>query len=467
MSEIENAFQTLIKSSQLNSFSEEIDLLKKGNQLSRKTKLAHLTPFVDSQGILRVGGRIQGSSLEYNQKHPIIMSSKCELTRKIIYYEHLRHYHAGPQHLLYVTRQKWWVIGGRALTKKITRECITCLRAKPKFAQPIMGDLPSARITPDFPFAKTGTDFAGPFFVRPKKGRGQKTFKCYVCVFVCMCTKAIHLEALTDLKTESFMQILRRFISRRGRPAHIFSDNGKTFVKASSELRELGQFIHFNQKDLEKESQNFNITWHFIPAYSPNFGGLWEAGVKSMKSHLKRVLGNASVTLEEFITIITEIEGILNSRPISPMSDNPNDLIPLSPGHFLIGRPITQIPEPKLISIASSKLTNYQRIQQIKQHFWVRWNKEYITELQFRYKWKQHTDNIKINSMVIIKDNNLPPTCWKLGRIVEVHPGQDGLVRVVSIKTQNGIVKRAISQVCVLPLPDEHNFPKIQENEHL
>lgn len=452
VSEIKTALQTLIKLSQSYTFAEEINLLQKQGQLLPKHKLSNLTPFIDSQDILRVGGRIQNSNLHFNQKHPIIMSSQCNLSKMICIYEHLRHYHAGPQHLLYITREQFWIIGGRSLTKKITRECITCFRARPKGFVPIMANLFASRTVQNHPFIRTGTDFAGPFLVRERRGRGQKSFKCYVCVFVCMCTKALHLEVLTDLKTESFMQALRRLISRRGQPTHMFSDNGKTFVKASSELRELGQFLQANQIELIEKSQNHYINWQFIPAYSPNFGGLWEAGVKSMKGHLKRVLSNALVTLEEFITIITEIEGILNSRPISPLSDNPNDYLPLTPGHFLIGRPITSIPEPDLTESPTNRLNNYQRILQLKQHFWVRWHKEYISELQLHYKWKQNIDNVKINSMVLIKETNSPPMCWKLGRIVDIHPDKTGVIRVVSIKTPTSVVKRATSQVCVLPL---------------
>ncbi|GFV79151.1 integrase catalytic domain-containing protein [Trichonephila clavipes] len=189
-----------------------------------------------------------------------------------------------------------------------------------------------------------------------------------------------------------------------------------------------------------------------MPPRAPNFGGLWEAGVKSFKFYLKRAVGNLKMTLEEFLTIITQIEGILNSRPITPLSEDIDDLEVLTPGHFLIGRPITSISEPNLLDKTENTLSRWQKLTKIVQHIWTKWSRDYLNNLQQRNKWQFHKDNVKLNTMVLIKDDNLPVNKWSLGRLTKLVPGTDGMVRVVEIKTNKGNIKRSIGKVCVLPL---------------
>lgn len=150
----------------------------------------------------------------------------------------------------------------------------------------------------------------------------------------------MHSELVTDLTTE-FILALRRFISRRGIPLHLYSDNGRTFIGAKSTLNDIGKFLKQNNETVINQSQEFQINWHFIPAYSPHFGGLWEAGVKSAKHHLKRVAGTSHLTYEEMYTLLVQIETVLNSRPLSPLSSDPSDPNPLTPADFLIGRLLT------------------------------------------------------------------------------------------------------------------------------
>ena len=158
---------------------------------------------------------------------------------------------------------------------------------------------------------------------------------------------------------------------------------------------------------------------HFIPAYTPHFGGLWEAGVKSTKYHLKRVLGNCNLTFEELNTTLIQIEAILNSRPLTPLSADPADLAPLTPGHFLVGRPLTSLPQRDIREHSIHHLTRFQRIEQLRQHFWVRWSKEFVSELQQRTKWRSCKDALKLDSLAVIKEDNLPPSS---GSWVELSP---------------------------------------------
>lgn len=185
------------------------------------------------------------------------------------------------------------------------------------------------------------------------------------------------------------------------------------------------------------------FNWKFIPAYSPHFGGIWEAGVKSAKFHLKRVLGNALLTFEELSTALAQITAILNSRPLTPLSTHSLDLPPLTPSHLLVGRPLNAVPDPDLTHLPQNHLSRYQYIQKLQQDFWARWSKEYVSELQCRSKWKSHMHNVRKGTLVLIKNDNSPSMQWKTGIITETHPGTDGVVRVVSLRTNNGTIKRA------------------------
>lgn len=417
--------------------------------MSSKSKISSLNPFLDKEELIRVGGRLHASSFGFEKKHPIVLDSRHHFTKLLFEYEHNRLLHAGPQLLLSSVREQFWPISGRNLARATVRKCLRCFRFNPKIIQPIMGNLPADRVKPASPFSTTGVDYAGPFLSKDKQGRGSKLQKCYVGLFICFATKAVHLELISSLSTDSFLQALRRFVSRRGKPFQIFSDNGTNFVGAK---RELTHFLKSNGADLTSKCAADQIHWEFIPPYSPHIGGLWEAGVKSFKHHLKRVLDNKHLLFEEFVTILTQIEAILNSRPLCPMSSDPNDLNPLTPAHFLIGRPLVAVPDADLQDIQTNRLTRFELLQQVYQHFWKRWSTEYISELQQRYKWKQNQGELLEGSMVLIKDGNSHPTNWKLGRITKLHRGADGIARVASINTSSGEVQRSYTRICPLPI---------------
>ncbi|XP_024874478.1 uncharacterized protein LOC112460239, partial [Temnothorax curvispinosus] len=218
---------------------------------------------------------------------------------------------------------------------------------------------------------------------------------------------------------------------------------------ANNQLAELKQFLvkDATQNQIQYYLTEQFINWKFIPPYSPHMGGLWEAAVKSAKTHMKKIIGQTILSFEELYTILTQIEACLNSRPLTPMSNDPMDLQPLTPGHFIIGEALTALPDYDLIEVRVNRLTRYQLITQIRQGFWSRWSQEYISQLQQRFKWKQPEDtNIKPGTMVLIKNENTPPMIWPLGRITETHPGADGIIRVVTIKTSHGLTKRALSK---------------------
>lgn len=258
-----------------------------------------------------------------------------------------------------------------------------------------------------------------------------------------------------DLTTSSFLNALKRFISRRGICTQIHSDNATNFVGADSKLKRLYKKLNsiVHERELREYLLNNKITWKFIPPRSPHFAGIWERAIRSAKHHLKRIFNIYNMDFEQFYTILTQIESILNSRPICPLTNDPNDLEPLTPGHFLIGASLTSLPQEDVTTIPTNRLSQYQRLQQLLQHFWRRWSNEYINGLQQRSKWRfLNAENLKIGQMVLIKEEKLPVQDWRLGRITSIYPGKDGVVRVVDVLTCAGVVKRAFSKICILPI---------------
>lgn len=449
--ELKESLHNLIKLAQEETFSAEVRLLKEGHLIT-KGRLLRLNTFIDREGIIRVGGRLSNSEFDADKKHPIVLSADHQFTKMLFLREHLKLLHAGPQLLLSSIREQFWPIGGRNLAKKIVHNCIKCFKNKPQQSQALMGELPKARISLTAPFYTTGVDYAGPFMIKDRQGRRCKTSKAFVCLFVCFTTKAIHLELVSNLTTVAFIAALRRFSARRGKPTHIYSDNGTNFVGANRELKELSQFLIYETNSIEEAASEIGISWHFIPVYSPHFGGLWEAGVKSTKYHLRRVAGNTILTFEELYTLLTQIEAVLNSRPLTPMSSDPNDLIPLTPAHFLIGRTLTAPADPTLTDLPESRLSRWQLVQSLQQHFWKRWSKEYISELQQRSVKKNVTVPITEGTMVLVKEDNLPSLKWKIGRVISIHPGKDKVARVATIKTATGTIRIATAKLCPLPI---------------
>lgn len=452
MEEIHQALTQLIKAVQKLYFSQEILELCRNGEVGSKSRLKTLSPFLDSDNIIRVGGRINASQEPYSTKHPIVLPGNDDLSRLIAAHEHIKQLHLGPQALLMSLRQNFWLLNGRRLVRRVVHHCLRCFKCSPKIGQQRTGNLPKERVAPIRPFLNCGVDYCGPVYVKSSNFRGNKLMKSYIAVFVCFSTKAIHLELVGDLTTESFLGCLKRFMARRGKCANIYSDNATNFKGAQRELYEL-----FISTAHETKLNNFliedNIKWHFIPPKSPHFGGLWEAAVKSVKFHLRRILGEAHLAYEEMYTCLTMIEACLNSRPLYPLSSDPNDLSPLTPGHFLIGTALTATADPDLKKLPLNRMSRWQYVQQLQQHFWSRWSKEYLTGLQQRLQWTKKKPNLNPGDLVLLKEDNLPPLKWHLGRVIEVFPGRDGLVRVAAVKTASGITRRAVSNLC--PLPNE------------
>ncbi|XP_073949064.1 uncharacterized protein [Choristoneura fumiferana] len=359
--ELEDALLRCVKVVQRQEYGTEIDHLKGKGYVQNNSELKSLSPYLDEKDILRVGGRLRHSDLLEERKHPIIIGSRNTLTPLIIADSHKKTLHGGSSLMLTFLRSKFWIMRVKTAVKAHIHKCIVCARHTAKSRAQIMGDLPKVRTTEARPFLHSGVDFAGPLQVLMSRGRGAKCNKAYIAIFICMAVKCIHLELVGDMSSESFIGAFHRFIARRGRCTHLWSDQGRNFVGANKELA-----AAWHEANLQLPGHLANTLaeegtqWHFIPPYSPNFGGLWEAGVKSIKFHLKRIL-NSSLTFEEMSTTLCEIEACLNSRPLIPLDTSQTEVVEaLTPGHFLIGEAPVTIPSPDLREINTNRLSRWQ-----------------------------------------------------------------------------------------------------------
>lgn len=440
----------LVRVAQAESFKEEITNLTKGVPVNNNSSLKQLAPVLQD-GLLRVGGRLRHAPIPMDRKHPYILPANHPLTTKIATYYHRKYQHAGPQLLIASMRERFWPLRAKNLARKTVHSCHQCFRCRPTSIQQIMGDLPAERVTPTQTFLHTGVDLCGPIYYRQAHRKAQ-LIKGYIAIFICMAVKAVHIELVADLSTNAFISALRRFIARRGKPALIECDNARNFLGASREIASLNkQFNHQWQSSVIKSCIDDCIKFKFIPPRSPNFGGLWEAAVKSFKTHFRPTIGNAVLTSEELNTLLVQIEGCMNSRPLTPMSNEPSDLEVLTPGHFLIHRPIVSMAEPSLEDLPFNRLDRWQRVQEYLRRLWKRWSTDYLSGLQPRTKWTKQKANVQLGTMVLLKEEGLPPSKWCLGRIIQIIKGADDNVRVVVVKTKDSEFKRAISKICVLP----------------
>ncbi|XP_055633126.1 uncharacterized protein LOC129773538 [Toxorhynchites rutilus septentrionalis] len=460
-SDLQDAEHVLCQLSQRETFPTELKALRNGRPVDKTSPMKFFNPMLSKDGLIKVGGRIQDSNSPEGMKHPIIISSKHRLAHLLADHYHRTLMHAGPQLMTTTIRQKFWILRGRDLLRQVYHQCHTCFRRKPVLIQQATADLPNSRVTSSRPFSVSGVDYCGPILLRGPHRRAGPV-KAYIALFVCFSTRAVHLELVSDLSTAAFLAALKRFIARRGKVCELHSDNATNFKGAANELHLLFKMLKTDdssRKLIFDWCANAEIRWKFIPPRAPHFGGLWEAAVKSAKSHLLKEVGNTTVTHEEMLTLLAQVEMCLNSRPITEMSNDPTDLEALTPGHFLVGSNLQSIPEADYKQLPDNKLNRWQLMQKRLQAIWKRWSTEYLQQLQARSsKGIKPPVDIRVGRLVIIKDDNLPPAQWMLGRITKIHPAHDGIVRVVTLKTASADnVVRPVVKLSLLPMPSNVN----------
>lgn len=455
--ERENALLIAVKWEQQKHLANEFKSIYKKDMSIRDRLYRGLSLFIDEhEGFIRINGRIRNESLSRNYKYTLLLPPEATLTKRLMLKAHEVTLHGGAQQMLQYTRQRFWIPKARQMAKGIISSCSVCKRHDFRSSEQQMAPLPKTRTTPGKVFERVGIDFCGPVLMKSKPGRTNVTYKSYICVFVCLSTRAIHLELTTELTTNAFIGALRRFVARRGRVNEIVSDHGTNFVGAYNEISRMKQYL----KDISNYNYapEFNLIWRFTTERASHHGGIFEAAVKSAKRHLIRCIGNQMLTYEEYNTFLCQVECCLNSRPISKLTDDANDLRTLTPGHFLVGEQLNSFPEGMdLRNISQNRLIRWQLVQQLYQQFWKKWHDEYLHTLINRPKWNKEHRNFQINDIVIVKEDNLAPTRWKLGRIIQVKRGVDGLVRSVEIRTSTGTINRPIVKLALLLEGDESN----------
>jgi hypothetical protein len=455
--ELEAGFKKIVYIIQQNEFSDEISAITRGRSVSSSSSLHGLNPFIDEvDRLLRLGGRLGKSNLPFMAKWPILLPKNNNFVKSFIFYLHIKNCHAGSQALMSILQQDFWIINCRDYTRQIVRKCLHCFKYRPKLMNQIMGELPADRVNANLAFSISGLDFAGPINTSPSV-RGHKMYKTYIAVFVCFVSKGVHLEVVSDLSTDAFIAALKRFVSRRMLCKKLYCDNATNFVGARRHLAELRQ--QFFQQSIQTEIANWcaerYIEFKHIPPRSPHFGGLWESAVKSAKSLLYPTLQDTKITFEQLSTVCCQIEAVLNSRPLTQLSTDPNDERALTPAHFWCQTPLETIIEPDYTSMKITQLSKWQRISKIQQHFWRRWVAEYITSLQRRTKWQDQSPNAVIGKLVLIHEDKVPPQKWLLGRIVSTVAGRDNKVRMADVKTSLGIKTRVIHKLALLPIDQD------------
>lgn len=451
--ELQRAKFAWVKYIQSLYFSKEIAELQTNKVVSEKSSLKALNPKLNKNGILIVDGRLQYAQLPDKQRHPMILPANSHFTRLIINWAHITTLHGTIHLTLARTRQEYWILNARNKVKSFIHECVTCYRQKPKPMNQLMAPLPMIKSSPARAFAHCGLDFAGPIEIKSSERRNAPTIKGYICVFVCMVSKACHLELVGDLTTQKFIMALRRLIGRRGICHDIYCDCGTNFQGASHELPRL--FLQATSTVAQEIAHLFasdGINFHFNPPSAPNWGGQWEAYVKLTKHHLRRMTTSKKLTFEEMSTLLVQIECCINSRPLCSITSDPNDLDPLTPAHLLIGEPLNVLPEPSLLSLNDYTLDRFQTIQKSFQLFWKRFFTEYLHTLHPRKKWTHKKEELQINDLVVIVDENTPPAKWLMGRVKSMHPSKDGLHRTATLLTKMGDCIRPIVKLCKLPV---------------
>lgn len=450
-SDLEFAELVVWRSVQRIHFESDLNRLN-CNKLCSKA-LQKLSPFLYN-GLIRVGGRLANSELDFDSRHQILLPRQDHVVELLVSHYHVKNFHTGPNLLLSLLRQKYWILSARRIVRHITFNCNICFRAKPRQVFPIMADLPQSRVdVAPKAFSHTGCDYAGPLMITSVRSRGQKSRKAYICLFTCLTTRALHLEVASDLSTASFLSALKRFISRRGPIECLYTDNGTNFIGARSYLRDLYQFLSQEYRPYwEKVLAEHKIILKTIPCRAPHFGGCWESEVKSVKTHLLKVVGQQILTFDELNTMLVQVEALLNSRPLYALSSDPSEPTALTPAHFLNTKPLVFLPAREVTETRLHLISRHELTDQLVQSFWKRWRNEYLHTLQSRQKWNTPSNPVRVGMVVVSMQDNVMPLHWPLGLITEIFPDKKGICRVASVKVQGGMLQsRPIVKLCPLP----------------
>ena len=442
LEELEEAERFILKVVQNQSF----------DQSDISNRLKKLNPRTFEDGILRVGGRLENSDINDSAKHPVILPSNHEVTRLLIKHYHEANGHSGAQHTLANLRERYWIIKGLSAVQKQLRKCHECRRINERPGRQVMAPLPAIRVKSNddqHPFSIVGVDYFGPLNVTrcvKTRSRSNVVMKRYGCIFTCLKTRAIHLELARDLSTDSFINVLHRFIARRGPPRLILSDNGTNFKCASAEV--VNALKNLNQDCIQRNMSDKGIAWRFNPPAASHQGGVWERLIRSVRKILTAMLRNRIANEDTLHTFLCEAEKILNDRPLTRVSNDINDCATLTPNHILLFR------RNPTVNFVDTDGNVYQHrwkiISSLADEFWLRWRKEYLPMLQERQIWLTKSRNFATGDLVLIVNPSASRGQWLKGIVTDTFPGPDGCVREVIVRTASGSLRRDVRKLCLL-----------------
>lgn len=427
LEERKEAELVIVKLVQEEAFSDEIKSLEL-KTIVENSPLCKLNPFLDEEGILRVGGRLSQATLHPHVKHPAILPKNSHVAVLLIKHFHERIHHQGRGMTMNELRANgWWILGCSGAVSSHIFKCVTCRKYRRSTEEQKMGDLPQDRTETTPPFTYVGMDCFGPIYVK----EGRKTLKRYGLLFTCLCSRAIHIEVVDDMTTDAFLNALRAFIAIRGNVRQLRSDQGTNFVGARREFMEL-------MKGMDQEKAKI-LGCEFLmnPPTASHRGGVWERQIRTIRSVLTAILDQSSQRLDctSLRTFLYEVMAIINSRPLTTEHLNdPSGLEPLTPNHILTMKSKIILPPPgEFVKEDVYLRKRWRRVQCLANMFWTRWKKEYLLNLQERQKWRKNRRNIKVDDIVLLQDDLAPRNEWKMARVTEVYPGSDNRVRRIKL----------------------------------
>ena len=426
----------LIAQVQQKSFPSALQSLKKGTNISSDDKMSPLCPFLDQDGLMRVGGRLQKSVFSYDIKHPILLPRNHELTTSILSDVHSSVFHQGRLITQAALRRSGYhILNPRSAVSSFIHNCHACRLIRADTCSQMMAPLPRDRVERIAPFEVSGMDVFGHYYIHDGKStrRTTATKKVWVLLFTCMYSRAVHLEVLTSMDTPTFMMAFRRFTAIRGKCRLIRSDHGSNFIGSINQIEEA-----IEEKELREGLRSRDCEWQLIPPKSPHCGGSWEkkvASVKKVMSACLQLLGTRFLSRNEFSTLVQESASIINQTPLSDMPSDPSEPFPVCPALLLNHRESptnssTQFSEADMLSYGKKR---WRRVEFLSDQFFDGWKNEYIQQQSKRYKWQHPSRNFNVGDVVLIKE----PTArnhWPLAVVSEVFPSEDGLVRKVKLR---------------------------------
>ena len=440
--DVERAGKLIIHTGQFKAFKDQLKEPAKGKEDSSTpmtTKLYNpvrkLDPYIDEDGVLRVGGRLKNAYYADQVKYPMLLPKGSHVTKLII-----KHYHEctkqqGKRMMLNeIWSRGYWIMGGSSAVSTLIASCVTCRKLRGPVIQQRMADLPEDRLESVPPFTYCAAHYFGPFMVKEKR----KEIKRYGVIFTCMASRAIHLESANSLDTDSFLNAFRQFTSRRGPVRQLGSDQRTNFVGAWRELMEaINEMVHQQIKSSLLKQQCDCITYKMNVPSASHIGGAWERQIRTIRNVVLSLLQHNAEPLddESLRTLMCEAEAIVNSRPLTVNQiTDPDSPEPLTQSHLLTMKSKVLLSPPgKLDPAEMYARKRWRRVQHLANEVWTRWGKEYLLSLQERQKWTRPRRNLSVGDIVMVKDLNLSRNPWQLARVATVYPSRDGQVRKVQL----------------------------------